>query len=69
MHKGIQTKRTRLQRDTHWDFGAKITHFGAPDLVGELPVEHMDDDDGGGGSRGSSSSRGHCRTSSLGRSV
>ncbi|KAG0535517.1 hypothetical protein BDA96_04G372700 [Sorghum bicolor] len=48
---------------------AKIAHFGAADLAGELPVEHKDDD--GGGSKGSSSasSGGHRRTSSRGRRI
>ncbi|XP_066332915.1 lysM domain receptor-like kinase 3 [Miscanthus floridulus] len=47
---------------------AKIAHFGAADLAGELPVEHKDDD--GGGSKGSSSSSGgHRRTSSRGRRI
>jgi serine/threonine protein kinase len=44
---------------------AKIAHFGAADLAGELPVEHKDDD---GGSKGSGSGS-HRRTSSRGRRI
>lgn len=50
---------------------AKIAHFGAADLAGELPVEHKDDDDdgGGGGSRSSSGSGDNRRTRSRGRRI
>ncbi|CAN6279583.1 unnamed protein product [Urochloa humidicola] len=46
---------------------AKIAHFGAADLAGELPVEHKDGDggDGDGDSKGSS----HRRSSSRGRRI
>jgi serine/threonine protein kinase len=48
---------------------AKIAHFGAADLAGELPVEHKDDDGGESKGSSSSSSGGHRRTSSRGRRI
>ncbi|CAN6252787.1 unnamed protein product [Urochloa humidicola] len=44
---------------------AKIAHFGAADLAGELPVEHKDGDSGDS----SSGSGGHRRSSSRGRRI